>query len=394
MAFQLEACNAIGTMGTGPGGAPCATVGPVPRASEAGPAGDLGTHAKFRSTLRAERFALQSVARTLLSKERVGHCCRTRQKGSQVSVWRALDHGGAHFKGLQTCGSVWHCPVCAAKISERRRAELEAAIAVHRASGGDVLLLTVTNSHHCGHALRDLLEGQEKALHRFRSARQSRVIWNDMGVVGTVRALEVTHGRNGWHPHYHFLLFISKPLRNLAHLKESLGVRWIDCCRAAGLPLPDLAHGVDLRGGEWAARYASKWGLEQEMTKAHIKKAKGGGRTPFDLLRLALDTGEAEACDLFKEFAKQFKGKRQLVWSRGLKALLRVEELSDQEISERADEDAELLGRLELDDWRRILRFDLRAKVLEAAEHGWSQVVTLLESVRVAESSPDQSVIP
>jgi len=109
---------------------------------------------------------------------------------------------------------------------------------------------------------------------------------------------------------------------------------------------------------------------------------------------LALDTGEAEACDLFKEFAKQFKGKRQLVWSRGLKALLRVEELSDQEISERADEDAELLGRLEVDDWRRILRFDLRAKVLEAAEHGWSQVVTLLESVRVAESSPDQSVIP
>ena len=34
----------------------------------------------------------------------------------------------------------------------------------------------------------------------------------DFGVRGFVRAWEVTHGPNGWHCHYHVLLFLARPL--------------------------------------------------------------------------------------------------------------------------------------------------------------------------------------
>lgn len=331
----------------------------------------LGTPTKFHSASRAERFALQAVARDLLPDERVRFCLRSRRPDQPgISVWRSVEHGRAHFQGLQVCGSVWHCPVCAAKISERRRAELSAAIAVHRAAGGDVALLTLTNSHHVGHRLRELLDGQEKALKRFRGDRASRALFDSMGVVGFVRALEVTHGANGWHPHYHLLVFLRRPLRSLVEFRDQLATRWVDCCRAAGLPLPSLERGVDLRGGTWAAKYAAKWGIEQEMTKSHVKRGRLKGSSPFDLLRQAMDAGEVEPCELFREFAKTFKGKAQLMWSRGLKAALGVQEVSDQELVQQPEESAVLLGQISSYAWQTILRLQLRARVLDAADDG------------------------
>ena len=66
-------------------------------------------------------------------------------QGSEgVGVWKCEKHGTAHYSGLQTCGSVWSCPICAAKITERRRLEVQDAINQHRQAGGEVQLLTLT----------------------------------------------------------------------------------------------------------------------------------------------------------------------------------------------------------------------------------------------------------
>ena len=98
---------------------------------------------------------------------------------------------------------------------------------------------------------------------------------------------------------------------------ESLYLRWAECCKRAGLGEPSRAHGLKLHDGSKAAAYASKWGLEDEMTKGHTKKALHG-ETPFDFLRSFLADGEdKQAAALFREFAETFKGKRQLHWSRG-----------------------------------------------------------------------------
>ncbi|HEI9846931.1 TPA: hypothetical protein SLN72_003958, partial [Morganella morganii] len=79
---------------------------------------------------RAERFALKSVVNRLLPTSRTSKCCRWRVPKQALQVHRSTEHGKAFFSGLQVCASVWACPVCAAKISERRRAELVTAVAL------------------------------------------------------------------------------------------------------------------------------------------------------------------------------------------------------------------------------------------------------------------------
>ena len=361
----------------------------------------LGINAKScanRMDTRVARFSLQSVARSILPKSRTAKCLRIRAYGQEVQVWKHHEHKTAAYGGLQTCGSVWSCPVCAAKIAERRRVELQAAMALHRSGvglpggrAGTVTLLTLTTPHQKTDKLAELLEMQGKALHRFWTDRTVRDVFTEMGTIGHVRALEVTHGRrspanNGWHPHYHCLLFCGSGVdlsrfdkAQLTDWQVRLYLRWAVCCVKSGLGEPSYAHGIKLDDGTKAANYAAKWGLEDEMTKGHTKKALHG-ETPFDFLRAFLaDGADKQAAALFKEFAETFKGKRQLSWSKGLKAMFAIEEASDEEVATRVEEEAVLLGLLTIDQWRDVLKVDGRATVLEiAARSGWHEVQRFL----------------
>jgi hypothetical protein len=358
---------------------------------------------------RLERFALQSAARAILPKSRTAKCLRFLSFKAEklendpesrkfrtsafrprptVEVWRTKDTNTARYKNLQTCASVWACPVCAARISERRSAELRKAIDAHEAAGGQVLLLTLTNPHTRRDNLGDMLKAQAVAMSRFNGQRVSKLIWSDMGCIGTVRAWEVTHGRlrannNGWHPHFHILIFCASGL-DLDEFRSRIYSAWANSCRLAGLPIPSQRHGITLEDGSRASEYVSKglWGLDREMTKGHIaKKAAHKGETPFDLLRSFLFDGDKQAAALFREFALTFHGRRQLVYSKGLKAHFDLEEKTDEEISLEVEESAELLGRITLNQWRAICRLDLRGEVLELARHGWAPVQTFLDQL-------------
>lgn len=338
---------------------------------------------------RIERFALQSAARKILPNSRTAHCLRHVQKNKQIQVWKSKEHGTCSFKGLQTCGSVWACPVCSAKISERRRVELRAAIALHTAAGGQVLLATFTTPHYLGDDLAEVLAGQAKALSYLNSERASVKVFKEMGCIGKIRALEVTHGRlrasnNGWHPHYHVLLFVRSGL-DLEFFKHALFTRWESACVKAGLKAPSIEHGIRLEDGTKAAAYASKWGLESEMTKGHTKKSNNG-ETPFDLLRAYLENGDKHASVLFREFAETFKGKRQLHWSKGLKKLFGIGEETDEELAVKQDDLASMMGMISLEDWRKILRVEGRAIVLELAIHGWDAVCFYIDGIKEAGS--------
>ena len=56
------------------------------------------------------------------------------------------------------------------------------------------------------------------------------------------------------------------------------------------------------------------------MTKGHIKKGKAGKHLSTSCGQSLADKNDKQAAALFAEFAKAFKGKRQLSWSNGLKA--------------------------------------------------------------------------
>jgi len=319
---------------------------------------------------RAERFALQATARTILGKDhRTWKCMSRKAPMQQIEIIKSNAHGKASYKGLYVCARLWTCPVCAAKISERRRVELVQALATAKAQGLTVKLLTLTVPHGIGDDVNALLASIKNAWRRTSTGRAGKAFRKLLGVKGTIRALEVTYGQNGFHPHLHVLLFLEGNVTNNA-VQGLFAPLWQDACTKAGLPRPSDAHGCRVDDGSKAAAYASKWGLESEMTKSHIKKGKAGGMTPWDFLRAVLDDGPdaAKYRALFKVYADAFHGQRQLHWSKGLKSLLEVGEVSDEELAILDQDNCHTLAKLVTPEWRAIMHARAQAAVLDVAE--------------------------
>lgn len=349
-----------------------------------------GTFSKMEyATRRIERYALQEVARSILREmverngkmtyvHQVRNCLRakiTKQKG--VTLFYNVEREQANFGNLQRCYSVWNCPICSMTITEGRRSELKKGLSNWTDAGGHAYLATFTNSHHRGDNLADLLPSQKKAFVKFWQKRKVTEMLKRLGYKGRIVATEVTWGeQNGWHPHYHMIFFFDHEI-NPQGLQSFLALEWQDACIKAGLKAPDLIHGVDVRNGTRAAEYVSKWGLEDEVTKGHLKKGLNGSLTPFDLLRGASANNHFKT--LFKQFADVFKGKQQLVWSKGLKDLLGIEQMTDEELIEETEKTSIEVRELGELIWQLVLKYEKRAHVLELVERDYKNGTNSLD---------------
>jgi hypothetical protein len=294
-----------------------------------------------------------------------------------VSLVKPQQRDSYHYKGLATCGSVHTCPICASKIQERRRQEVVQAIAYAARIDRAPYMVSLTFPHRVDQPLSLLLTLQQAAIKKLRGSRAYMALMLRCKAAGRIRTLEVTHGRNGWHPHTHELLFLDRETP-AAWLREELVAQWVKACRSVGLFRPDidleadfLRHSVDVRAGDvGAAAYMakmddqSKWGLSHELTKSSSKQGRRAGSHPF---RLAEQDSTAH---LFVEYVHAMKGQRQLVWSRGLKALVGVADKSDEEIV--SEEVANVVDRIPVtrDVWRFVLGNDSRWELTHAAKIG------------------------
>lgn len=257
--------------------------------------------------------------------------------------------GYAHYAGLQSCDrpSCIHC--AEAKAMEDKK-YLEAMRACHLRAGGSIIMMTLTNSHYEALALSKQLEGQKVAVDKLNQWLSKSHFFEEFGgKVGAVRAWEKTYGKNGWHPHFHFLYYLNDDLierddegvaleeqPTLRMIRNSIAEQWIKVCEKAGLPAPDYEIGVDVRDGTHASSYVGKygdeiitmnagWGSDEEMSKPHLKVDKKApeslaialqsnkGITPWQLLELA-HNGDKKAGDLYVEYAYAIFGTAQLYW--------------------------------------------------------------------------------
>ncbi len=350
----------------------------------------LGTNAKSASTPQKVarsvvlRYALQASARDAVWARwyptggplaRLTHCSRT-PVAMTVDVLHSVEFRVACYRGLQTCGSAWSCPVCAAKIAIRRRAELQRGAAAHDGRGGRLALVTYTLRHHQGDLLANMVRSMGLARREVKSGRGSVSLAARWGIGGSVRALEVTHGVNGWHPHYHELLFLAGPV-DAVQLADDLRVSWGRAVERAGLrDVND--HGVDVTLADMSiADYLTKyghertWGLESEVTLGTLKSGRFGGRSPIQLLA-DYHAGDVESGKLWLEYAEVMKGQRQLAWAPGLRERLGLGvEQTDEQIAATTDGTfAVVLASLTRDQWRVVLANDARAEVLGVAAAG------------------------
>lgn len=322
---------------------------------------------------QAYRYQLSRVAGGILAvkgkdwkeQHRTCWCSRSIRNGDQgtgkggfVEVYRNEARDGASLAGVTRCGNLHTCPVCAAKANELRRRQLSAAMVTHQANKGMAYLVTGTFPHEAGEPLAKQLPKFIKARSAFLASRKWRDFRKQKRMVGFVMSLEFTVSlENGWHPHFHMLVFCDKNAFGegapdqqgeldstlIAELKKL----WCEHLFKVGLgnssKLKDmLKHALSIRGGEKAAEYIAKfgrdekWGASSELARAHAKIGAAGERwgvmhfAPFQLLAWA-EHGDTWAVHRFREYAEAVEGKKALYWSKGLKAALKVLDVDEDE---------------------------------------------------------------
>lgn len=319
---------------------------------------------------RATRYKAKRQANKLLPKNHRARYCMTQVAPSAEGVSLHMgSEGKAFYSGLRVCGSVWACPVCASKISERRKAEVQSAMAVGKAKGWKVVLVTLTVSHGVGSDVRFLADKVPKAFTSMWQGMAGQNLRQSLGLKGYIRALETTIGKNGFHPHLHVLMFID-PQLTTQQVHDLIAPQWQKMAVRVGLSEPSLDRGCRVDDGSKAAAYVAKtsWGLESELTKAQVKKGKAGSLSMLDLLLLA-EAGDMHAGKAWQLYIEAFHGKRQLVWSKGLKAMLAVEEKSDEELAEeKTDDESTVLAVISPNAWKGIRLLQAEEKLLHLAE--------------------------
>ena len=361
---------------------------------------------KFR---RVERYRLQYYARNLLAMRgkrmyesgeishplnihKTAKCMRVRFKKA-VGVYLSREHNSAFYSGLVVCGNVYACPVCAAKVQERRRDEIahlfKAAYKGDLGSKKKVIMVTLTFSHKFGDDLSELLVKQSEAFRLLRSGKAWSNKKKQVGFAGLIRSLEVTYGINGWHPHTHEAWVVDKSV-DVDSFREWLAVRWYNICLKVGLVVVEkkehfLERSVQIVDDCKCSSYLSKqadsrnWGFDHELAKSTSKEGKSFGKHPFLLLREYAE-GNERSGQIFLDYVFAMSGKAQIFWSSGLKSKVGLKDKSDQDLAEENVDSADLLATLSAADWRMILKSDnrdgvTRTGLLDAAEDRGSEGV-------------------
>ena len=300
----------------------------------------------------AHRWGQLRTLRSVSKKKRVKQC-KTPIGNGRVGF---VGHdGGAHLSGLESCGNVWACPVCAPKIRAGRMQDVLTAFDRHSANGGGFAFLSLTVQHVLGESLAMLLELLGGAWKSVAEQREYKEWKTRLGLVGSITALEVTDGdANGWHPHRHVMLLTERPLTRdevaaFESVLDELYGRWLvkqgrkrggvdqETGRRVGVRL-DYVPAEAAGRIEQLGRYITKLQAGFELTRGDLKQSRHAkGRLPFDLLDVVAAGGEevGPAVMRWREYEAAMTGKSAVRFSKGLRAHLGMTKAkTDQELAE------------------------------------------------------------
>jgi ketosteroid isomerase-like protein len=268
-------------------------------------------------------------------------------------------------------------------ISRERAREVDSAVAQWIAQGGAVAMLTLTMPHVEADSLEQLLAWLGDALQRTKRGNPWKRIAARHGVHGAMTTKEATWGREaGWHPHFHIVLLVSGNTEAEA-LEADIAPRWRTMIGKVCGREPN-EHGCrvtvrkDPEAAADAAGYLTKgaWSIGCEVEGTHSKEAKRGRFTPLDIVRRyadALEEGDQRAQDewgaLFRRYVEAYRGKRQTVWSPGLKAEFGVRDLDEETAAEGEGEpEVETVAVLGPRAWAAVREHHAEGALLRIAE--------------------------
>jgi hypothetical protein len=212
--------------------------------------------------------------------------------------------------------------------------------------------------------------------------------------------VEVTYGRNGWHPHLHVLIFTRGRLSD--DLEQGYGAwlaaAWQEKVVGLGGRVPSEAVGVHLAAitsGESAGEYVAKVqdgdgeaverNVAAELLRGDLKQARRNrhgvkGLVPFQLLDLIGDTDQRVhdgALRAWHEYEHATKGRRCITGLSPLSKLYGVADPSDAALAAAdqeptdPDEHPEVVRSMRLlpaGIWRNLCRAGLHVRYLDVVE--------------------------
>jgi Replication protein len=288
----------------------------------------------------ADRRDYRYERRTALQKitwlTRLKKCGNTPISSAAVEI--GITTGVAHFRNVATCGSVWACPVCSAKILGARSIEIAEAIRRWTSLDGSFAFETLTMSHHSRTGLKAAIRALAKAFTATNAGRSSAV-HKSFGQVGYLKSVEVTHGVNGWHVHLHILRFLDHWLDDseIENWSQLIYSKWSTSMVNQGFARPSrMAQDMHMvKIGENMDGYFTKaFDNPRELASEALTASTAHGRTPWQLLDSALADESGKDMQLWHEYERATKGTRQVAWSKDLRAMLEMAATeSDQELA-------------------------------------------------------------
>jgi hypothetical protein len=363
-----------------------------------------------RRAVRAERYRIQAIIAQIFMREgqrlglryaddyhRTAQCLR-KPYASDVNVNRSKAHDVAFYGGLQQCASP-ACPVCTAKVQERRRLEIaEAFEYAYKRAKKKIIMVTLTFPHAISDRLKDQQTKLKDALKKLRQGNSYTLMKKRIGYDGLIRSLEVMYGSNGWHSHTHEAWIVDWST-DVVELREWLTRKWHTSCVNSGLISEDYAktdsfqkHAVQIidecKSSDYLAKHdGGYWGADRELASASSKGTINSNKKtihPFDLIKLYEETGDEKYAELFVEYAEGIKGSTPVYWSPGLKAKVGLKDKTDKEIVEEKEDKSYLLAMISYVDWKLIVKAKARAKILDLAEsEGIKGIFEYIEVLRI-----------
>lgn len=381
---------------------------------------------------RSRRFAGRQALRKVTNIPACRSCGRTSVLlGGDVGL-RRTEAGVVGFAGLKTCGRIWVCPTCNAKVMAKRAIEIGAGLAWTQASGFNVLWGSLTVRHNAGSDLAKLIEIQTAAWRHIVNSKYWRsinstqqishthtdscdpdcdrkrdvILTSKPGRVGYIRASEITIGDNGWHPHFHPIIIVQGSKEFARAIAKEIIKLWIigvglakgdaldDTFGAQKLTLIDSAVAFDNLGdyvtkATYSGFDPSHLALEtvwsQGKTSAGKVSKTDAHWSLLERVSLNESSGEITAETIrWWELEEATTGHRMITWSRGLRqfAGIGMEKTDEEEAATEIGDKTDTVCFITREGWHALRdRADLLGLILDVLEHGgWDACRSILDA--------------
>jgi hypothetical protein len=236
------------------------------------------------------------------------------------------------------CNSPWACPDCSRNIGYRKARYLSQISEAWHNQGGQIALITLTMRHDASMSLADIMIAcsQPNSLQGL-DRKYGSMLWAKQKTLPNARAAEITHGKNGWHYHLHYLVFLPGwvDAAELSTIRHRMWVKWSDTIANHGFDCDEEQSDARfIMRDEGIGQYLIKAGLE--VAAGNTKHGRKGNMTPYQMLGRIIDhmygpvDHPEQACprrrhdrtpcpdyikyrDLWHEYETATKGKNQLI---------------------------------------------------------------------------------